>query len=137
MIWAVYKRQVIDIWHDYRERAESHNGVGDVPSKKELEKANLHTNIDSIKIDKKAKTVYISDKLVSIDVGATAKGYAIELIKQDLIKSGVDNFLLSGGGNVASHGKRKSTKEGDFYLKECQDEFLSLIHIFLGNYAKK
>ena len=114
---------VIDIWHDYRERAESHNGVGDVPSKKELEKANLHTNIDSIKIDKKAKTVYISDKLVSIDVGATAKGYAIELIKQDLIKSGVDNFLLSGGGNVASHGKRKITKEGDFYLKECQDEF--------------
>ena len=114
---------MIDIWHDYRERAESHNGVGDVPSKKELEKANLHTNIDSIKIDKKAKTGYISDKLVSIDVGATAKGYAIELIKQDLIKSGVDNFLLSGGGNVASHGKRKITKEGDFYLKECQDEF--------------
>lgn len=114
---------VINIWHDYREKAESHGGVGNVPSDGELKKANQHTSLESIKIDKKAQTVYIDDENVSIDVGATAKGYAVELIKQDLIKMGVDNFLLSGGGNVASHGQRKLKKEGDFYLNECQEEF--------------
>lgn len=114
---------VINIWHDYREVAETHDGVGEVPTDQELKKVNQHTNIESIEIDKKAKTVYINDANVSIDVGATAKGYAVELIKQDLIEMGVDNFLLSGGGNVASHGERKIAKEGDFYLKECQNKF--------------
>ena len=114
---------VINIWHDYREEAESHDGVGTVPSDEELEKANQHTSIDSIEIDENKKTVYINDAQVSIDVGATAKGYAIELIKDGLIEMGVDNFLLSGGGNVASHGQRKIQKEGDFYLDECADKF--------------
>lgn len=114
---------VINIWHDYREEAESHDGVGTVPSDEELENANQHTSIDSIEIDEKKKTVYINDALASIDVGATAKGYAIELIKDGLIEMGVDNFLLSGGGNVASHGQRKIQKEGEFYLDDCADKF--------------
>ena len=127
---------VINIWHDYREEAESHDGVGTVPSDEELEKANQHTSIDSIEIDEKKKTVYINDALVSIDVGATAKGYAIELIKDGLIEMGVDNFLLSGGGNVASHGQRKIQKEGEFYLDDCADKFCVGIESPQdGNYA--
>mgnify|MGYP002507951914 CR=1 FL=1 len=114
---------VIDIWHRYRENAESQDGVGEVPSYTQLKKANQHTDIQSIKIDNEKKTVYITDKDVSIDLGATAKGYAIELVKQQLINKGVDNFLLSGGGNVASYGQRKITKEGDFYLNDCQDKY--------------
>ena len=114
---------VIDIWHDYREKAEANDGVGTVPSKSELEKASQHTNIGSIEVDKEKKTVYIKDDETSLDLGATAKGYAIELIKQELIQQGVDNFLLSGGGNVASHGERKITKKGDFYLDDCQKNF--------------
>lgn len=127
---------VINIWHDYREEAESHDGVGTVPSDVELEKANQHTSIDSIEIDEKKKTVYINDALASIDVGATAKGYAIELIKDGLIEMGVDNFLLSGGGNVASHGQRKIQKEGEFYLDDCADKFCVGIESPQdGNYA--
>lgn len=127
---------VINIWHDYREEAESHDGVGTVPSDEELEKANQHTSIDSIEINEKKKTVYINDALASIDVGATAKGYAIELIKDGLIEMGVDNFLLSGGGNVASHGQRKIQKEGEFYLDDCADKFCVGIESPQdGNYA--
>ena len=127
---------VINIWHDYREEAESHDGVGTVPSDEELEKANQHTSIDSIEIDEKKKTVYINDALASIDVGATAKGYAIELIKDGLIEMDVDNFLLSGGGNVASHGQRKIQKEGEFYLDDCADKFCVGIESPQdGNYA--
>lgn len=114
---------VIDIWHHYREEAEENNGVGEVPTDQQLQQAAKHTDINSIIIDRDHQTVYIDDKDVSIDVGATAKGYAIELIKNGLIDMGVDNFLLSGGGNVASYGERKIMKEGDFYLDECQDKF--------------
>lgn len=114
---------VIDIWHKYREEAENNNGIGEVPSDESLKEASLHTDINSIHIDKEKQTVYIDDELTSIDVGATAKGYAIELIKQELIDKGVDNFLLSGGGNVASYGERKIEKDGDFYLDECKEKF--------------
>jgi len=114
---------VIDIWHNYRESAENNGGIGKVPTNEELKKANQHTDINSIHIDKEKQTVYIDDKDVSIDVGATAKGYAIELVKQELIDRGIDNFLISGGGNVASHGQRKIEKDGDFYLNECREKF--------------
>ena len=129
---------VIGIWHDYRESAEANGGVGKVPTLDELKKASEYTNIDNIHIDKDKKTVYISDENLSIDVGATAKGYAIELVKQALIDKGVDNFLLSGGGNVASHGVRKIQKKGVFYLKDCQDKFCVGIESPKdGNFAHK
>ncbi len=112
---------VLEIWHQYREDAEYNFGIGDVPTLSVLKSASKHTDINSIVIDKEASTVFIKDKDVIIDVGATAKGYAIELVKDDLIAMGVDNFLLSGGGNVASYGQRKITKQGDFYLDECRD----------------
>lgn len=114
---------VINIWHDYRESAESNGGVGEVPTNAELKRANVHTDINNIVIDKEKKTVYIKDEKASLDLGATAKGYAVELIKDELIEMGVDNFLLSGGGNVSSHGIRKIKKEGDFYLSDCQEKF--------------
>lgn len=129
---------VINIWHDYRDAAEANGGIGTVPTKSQLEKANQHTDLNSIVIDKEKQTVFIKDKDVSIDVGATAKGYAIELIKQGLIDKGVDNFLLSGGGNVASHGKRKIQKEGDFLLNDCRDYFcVGLESPQDGNFAQK
>lgn len=114
---------VLEIWHQYREDAESNFGIGEVPALSTLKAANKHTDIDSIVIDKEASTVYINDKDVIIDVGATAKGYAIELVKDELIAYGVDNFLLSGGGNVASYGQRKISRTGDFYLDECKDYY--------------
>ncbi|MBP9758514.1 FAD:protein FMN transferase [Candidatus Dojkabacteria bacterium] len=39
-----------------------------------------------------------------IDMGAYAKGYAIRLAKNWLLKSGVDNFFLNAGGDVYAHG---------------------------------
>ena len=128
---------VIEIWHNYREQAESHDGIGKVPSQKELKKANQHTDLNSIQIDKDKSTIYIKDRNTSLDLGATAKGYAIELVKQDLIDMGVEDFLLSGGGNVASHGTRKIKKDGDMILEDCKEKFcVSLQSPGDGNYAK-
>ena len=114
---------VLEIWHDYREAAEANFGIGEVPTYSVLKSASKHVDINSIEINKEESTVYINDPHVIIDVGATAKGYAVELVKDELIAYGVDNFLLSGGGNVASYGQRKITKTGTFYLDECKDYF--------------
>lgn len=114
---------VIGIWHDYREKAESNDGIGKVPTKKELQEANKHVSLDAIQIDKDKKTVFINDPDVSIDLGATAKGYAIELVKDELIEMGVESFLLSGGGNVVSHGERMFEKDGKMVMDDCSKKY--------------
>lgn len=127
---------VLSIWHSYRTKAEKNNNEGSVPSYKELKKASQHCDLSSISIDKKASTLYISDDETSLDLGATAKGYAIEKIKQALINAHVDNFLISGGGNVVSHGVRKLRKSGDFYLSACEKKYcVGIASPQDGNYA--
>lgn len=90
---------VLKIWHSYRTDALDNN-VYKIPTQEELEKANKHTDINSIIIDEKNSTVYISDKDTSIDVGAIAKGYAADYAAEFLRKKGITAALLNLGGNV-------------------------------------
>ncbi|MFQ9924378.1 MAG: FAD:protein FMN transferase [Beduini sp.] len=112
---------VLSLWHDSRDNAV--DGVGVPPSTSQLEEASQHMNIDSVEIDTINNTVYISDPKTSIDVGATAKGYAIEYVKQVLIDNGVEAFLISGGGNIASYGERKIKANGNESVPRSKNEF--------------
>lgn len=97
---------VLNIWHNYRELDN-----GTIPTLSELQEANQYTEVSKIILDKENMTVYVSDSNMSIDVGAVAKGYACEVVKQKLIQKGLDDFLISAGGNVVSYGKRAQKKE--------------------------
>lgn len=91
---------VLEIWHNAREMND-----GTVPSKELLDEANKYTDLEKVVIDKDKNTVYIEEGM-SLDVGATAKGFASERVKEKLIEVGCESFLLSAGGNIVSHGKR-------------------------------
>lgn len=112
---------VLEIWHEYRE-----NNDGSVPTLEELEEKNAYTDISKIVLDKENKTVYLTEAGMSLDVGATAKGYACELVKRELISQGIDDFLISAGGNVVSYGKRavqaSETSLSDV-LPACRDYY--------------
>lgn len=95
---------VLRIWHEYRERGISDPLNAEVPPRELLERAAGHTSIDNIIIDEKASTVYLSDPGMSLDVGAVAKGYAVERTAQYLEGLGVSSLLLSVGGNVRAIG---------------------------------
>ena len=114
---------VLEVWHDYRERTPND---GSVPTLEELQAKNTLTDISKIKMDAENKSVYLEEKGMSLDVGATAKGYACELVKQELIAKGVDNFLISAGGNVVSYGKRAiqaNASDLSEVLPECRDYY--------------
>jgi FAD:protein FMN transferase len=97
---------VLRIWHDYRTAGTDDPANAALPSLADLQAAALHTDINSVLVDADAKTVYLKDSDMSLDVGAIAKGYAVERVAQDLIADGVTSALLSIGGNVRSIGKR-------------------------------
>ncbi len=96
---------VLSIWHSYRTQGEDDPKIAALPEKSELEKAALHTDINNLLIDEKNCTVFISDPEMRLDVGAIAKGYAVERVAEYLESKGYTSFLLNVGGNVRTIGK--------------------------------
>lgn len=112
---------VLEVWHEYRDKND-----GSIPTLEELEEKNKNVDLSKIILNEQDKSVYLSDEGMSLDVGATAKGYACELVKQELIGKGVDNFLISAGGNIISYGQRKvraNATELSQYLPKCRDYY--------------
>ena len=70
---------VLNIWHNYREAAEAAETDADnkLPTMEELEAAAQHCDINNVIIDADAKTVYLADPEMSLDVGSVGKGYEI------------------------------------------------------------
>ena len=100
---------VLKIWHDARDRAEDTDGFLDpinLPTSEQLSAAAEHTSIDSLVIDEEASTVYISDPAASLDVGAIAKGYAVDKLYEALVAAGADSVALNIGGNLRTIGKK-------------------------------
>ena len=91
---------VLKIWHEYREM-----GVA-LPSEAELKEAAKHTDISNLVIDRESSTVRFLDPEMSLDVGAVAKGYAVERVAEELAAKGVDSFVMDIGGNLKIIGTK-------------------------------
>ena len=93
---------VLRLWHDARETGIADPSRAALPDQAALEQAAAHTDIDSIQIDVEESTVFLSDPEVKLDVGAIAKGYAVEQVCRDT----PSGLLISVGGNVCPTGPK-------------------------------
>lgn len=96
---------VLELWHEARSdgRDDPVNAV--LPEHEALEAASTHTDIDAVIIDEAAYTVYLSDPEMSLDVGAIAKGWAV----QQVAESAPTGLLISVGGNVCATGPKDAS----------------------------
>lgn len=101
---------VLRIWHDYREEAINSPSDAKVPPMEMLLDANKHTDINKLIIDEQAGTVYLEDREMLLDVGAIAKGYAVEKVANACETEGFTSLLISVGGNVRSIGYKADNK---------------------------
>lgn len=97
---------VLSIWHEYRDSGIEDPENAALPTMEELSLAAEHTDIDKVVVDEDTMTVYLEDSEMSLDVGAVAKGYAVELVASELEKEGVSGYALSVGGNVRCIGEK-------------------------------
>lgn len=93
---------VLYLWHEAR-----NDGIDDpvnayLPDSAALAEAAQHASFDDVIIDEDASTVFISDPLLRLDVGAIAKGWAVE---QVALQS-PEGLLISVGGNVRATGPK-------------------------------
>ena len=95
---------VLSIWHDYRERGIDDPLSAKLPPMEKLREAAAHTDIDKVVIDEAASTVYLADPEMRLDVGAVAKGYAVERACRAAEEKGIESLLVSVGGNVRAIG---------------------------------
>lgn len=94
---------VLKIWHNYREDgliANYSNEPGQVPTLEELQQAKECTGWDKVDIDQEKKTVYLTEKCASLDLGGIAKGYATQEVIKTLADEGLKHFSINAGGNV-------------------------------------
>lgn len=96
---------VLRIWHDYREAGIADPAHAEVPPMAALKEANQFTDIHQVIVDTERKTVYLSDPHMLLDVGSVAKGYATEIVCDELVQKGYTSFIISSGGNVKVIGK--------------------------------
>ena len=97
---------VLNIWHNYREAAlaDDNDSNNQLPTQEELDAAAQHCDIANLIIDEDAKTVYLADPAMSLDVGSVGKGYAVEQAAQAAEARGLTSALISVGGNLRAIG---------------------------------
>ncbi len=96
---------VLSIWHDYREYGLDNPDDAKIPPMDKLEEAMKHTDIEKVIVDENNNTVYLEDKDMRLDVGAVAKGFASEIVADELKEMGYTSFIISSGGNVRTVGE--------------------------------
>lgn len=97
---------VLSIWHDYREIGMSDPASAELPPMEKLTAASEHTDINCLVIDEENSTVTLTDPAMKLDVGAIAKGYAVEMVARRLEEQGITGFVLNVGGNVRTVGPK-------------------------------
>ena len=98
---------VLSIWHEYREYGIENPEDAGLPAMSMLQEAAQHMDPHQIIIDDKEKTVYLADKEMSLDVGGIGKGYAVQKVCEYAKEIGMENLLISVGGNVCAVGGKK------------------------------
>lgn len=93
---------VLYLWHAARSDAFDDPENACLPDPEALSEAARHTDFEKVMIDEEASTVYLADPAMRLDVGAVAKGWAV----QQIARSAADGLLISVGGNVCATGPK-------------------------------
>ncbi len=95
---------VLSIWHQYRSQGIKNPANATLPPEEALNAAAEHVNIADLIIDEENSTVFLADPKMTLDVGAIAKGYAVEMVAQMMEEAGMTGYILNVGGNVRTIG---------------------------------
>ncbi|MBR3954417.1 MAG: FAD:protein FMN transferase [Clostridia bacterium] len=97
---------VLSLWHDYRTIGKDNPTQASLPPMEKLREAARHCDMEKIIIDEVNNTVTLTDPQMTLDVGAIAKGYAVECVAKSLEAKDITGYVLNVGGNVRTIGTK-------------------------------
>ncbi|MDD2403648.1 MAG: FAD:protein FMN transferase [Victivallaceae bacterium] len=86
-------RPLMTVWGFYRKRSE-------MPPQEEIKHALNICGMDKVVFDDDAKTVSFTVDGVALDLGGVAKGYAVDMAAENVLKTGVRAGTINLGGNI-------------------------------------
>lgn len=113
---------VLSIWHDYREAGMNDPKNASLPPMERLLQASAHCNIDDVLIDTENGTVMLADPEMMLDVGAIAKGYAVEMAARMLEERGITGYVINVGGNVRTVGTKADGADWIVGIENPEDD---------------
>lgn len=96
------------------------SGEHKIPSKKKIFAATSHVGYENILI--RDNTVQLADSKMQIDVGALAKGYIADRLKEYLTENGVKHAIIDLGGNVLLIGSKADGSDYNIGIQKPFDE---------------
>lgn len=93
---------LLQLWHEAREAGIADPMNAKLPPQCQLEAAAGHASIDALILDPVRFTAFLSDANMRLDVGAIAKGWAV----QEVSRLAPEGYLISVGGNVVATGPK-------------------------------
>lgn len=108
--------QVIDIWKDLILSDYINQEIPQSLFEDTMALINAYEgdiNPDDIILNDTDKSVYISNPDLKLDLGAYAKGYATELVKEYLIEQNVEHYIVNTGNSTISLGTHPDDGEID------------------------
>jgi len=113
---------VLSIWHEYREAGTDEPWAAVLSPQDQLREASAHTNIDDVVIDEANGTVMLADPDMRLDVGAIAKGYAVEMVARALEEKGISGYVINAGGNVRTVGPKAGGEKWKVGIENPADD---------------
>lgn len=113
---------VIKLWKEALKNKE-------IPDVSEIKKASKYISIDNLIVDKENRTVYLSKKQCSIDVGAVAKGFVCEKFQSYAKTIGFENGILNLGGNVLTIGLKENSEKFSVGIVNPEDTSKNLLTV--------
>ncbi|MBR4879916.1 MAG: FAD:protein FMN transferase, partial [Clostridia bacterium] len=104
---------VLSLWHDARSEGTS------LPDETALTEAMAHCDMSNLIFGD--GTVRLADKDMSLDLGAIAKGYVADIVKDVMIENGATAGIINMGGNVVCFGGASADR--DYFVAGVQDPF--------------
>lgn len=124
---------VLSIWHEYRQEGIDEPWAAKLPPMEKLEDAAEHTDINDLIIDEDAGTVTLADPAMKLDVGAIAKGYAVEMAARSLEEKGVTGYVINVGGNVRTVGAKGDGSKWTVGIEnpdeDSEEEYLAYLEL--------
>ena len=126
---------LLSLWHDARVEGNEDPKSAALPDQEAIRSAMEHMSPDALQLDRSASAVRFLDPELKLDVGAVAKGWAVQYACEAAKERGYSGFLISAGGNVCSVGRKGDGSPWKIGLEDPQGSGKELMLLELADCA--
>lgn len=106
-----------------------------VPPAEDINTALKLVGCQKVLLDKEQRTVYLAEKGMGLDMGAIAKGYAVEQAVSILKNNNISSALVTAGGNIYALGEKQDSRPWQIGIRNPLHKDKVLGYVRLENEA--